>query len=96
MPPATWSASCAARFRVARSRLPSGELQEALQKSQANRPPAPVDMLTPDGAYVGTVRKLRWPAALGPGNRAAYIEVDELGIPTVLVGRLSLSSCPLG
>ena len=71
-------------------------LQEALQKSQANRPPAPVDMLTPDGAYVGTVRELRWPAALGPGNRAAYIEVDEFGIPTVLVGRLSVSSCPVG
>lgn len=89
--------------RVLRRPLPRRPITAAFRRAPGDpaeepgqQASAPVDMLTPDGAYVGTVRKLRWPAALGPGNRAAYIEVDEFGIPTVLVGRLSLSSCPLG
>ena len=75
---------------------PSGHnLQRALQTNQMNRPPAPIDLLTPDGQYLGTIpaTQARWPAAMGPEGRVAYIEVDELGVPTVLVGRVSVSQC---
>ena len=75
---------------------PAGHnLQRELQKSQMNRPPAPIDLLTPDGRYHGTIpaTQARWPAAMGPEGRVAYIEVDELGVPTVLVGRVSVSRC---
>ena len=70
-------------------------LQRALQTNQMNRPPAPIDLLTPDGRYLGTIPATqgRWPAAIGPEGRVAYIEVNELGVPTVLVGRVSVSRC---
>ena len=72
-------------------------LQRELQENQANRPPAPVDFLDPAGTYAGTVAAMRWPAAVGPDNLVAYIDIDELGVPTVLVGRLSVSAkCGLG
>ena len=70
-------------------------LQRALQTNQMNRPPAPIDLLTPDGRYLGTIpaTQARWPAAIGPEGRVAYIEVNELGVPTVLIGRVSVSQC---
>lgn len=69
-------------------------LQQALQRDQANRPTARIDLLTPGGQYLGTIPYGRWPAAMGPEGRVAYIEVDELGVPAVLVGRVSVSQCP--
>lgn len=76
---------------------PSGDnLHRDLQTNQANRPTAPVDILTPEGAYLGTMPEMRWPAALGPDNRIAYIEADEFSVPIVLVGRLTAVACRSG
>lgn len=73
---------------------PSGRnLQRFLQDSQANRPPAPIDLVTSVGEYLGTIPEGRWPAALGPDGRVAYIEVDDLDVPTVLIGQLSVRQC---
>ncbi|MDE2664388.1 MAG: hypothetical protein OXI39_15480 [Gemmatimonadota bacterium] len=50
----------------------------------------PTDIVTPDGDYVGTLppEGLRTPDAFGPGGLLAYIERDELDLPTVRVVRL--------
>lgn len=50
----------------------------------------PVDIVTPDGRYVGTlaVDGLRPPDASGPDGLLAYIERDEFDLPTVRVIRL--------
>lgn len=53
----------------------------------------PVDVLAPDGRYLGSFRMgaARLPDAFGPGGLAAFIERDELDIQTVVVKRLPLS-----
>ena len=50
----------------------------------------PIDIVTPDGRYVGTLAAdgLRTPDAFGPDGLLAYIETDELDVPTVRVVRL--------
>ena len=50
----------------------------------------PVDIVTPDGRYVGTlaIDGLRPPDASGPDGLLAYIERDEFDLPTVRVIRL--------
>ena len=50
----------------------------------------PIDIVKPDGDYVGTVPSegLRTPDAFGPGGLMAYIELDEMDVPTVRVVRL--------
>lgn len=50
----------------------------------------PVDVLTPDGRYLGTFSAdgMSMPGAFGPGGLAAFVEVDELGVQTVVVRRL--------
>ena len=50
----------------------------------------PTDIVTPDGDYIGTLPPdgLRTPSAFGPGGLMAYIETDELDVPTVRVVRL--------
>ncbi|MCY3700922.1 MAG: hypothetical protein OXH46_14985 [Gemmatimonadetes bacterium] len=50
----------------------------------------PTDIVTPDGDYVGTLppEGLRTPDAFGPDGLLAYIERDELDLPTVRVVRL--------
>ncbi|MDE2653068.1 MAG: 6-bladed beta-propeller [Gemmatimonadota bacterium] len=52
----------------------------------------PVDLLTPDGAYLGSFPgdDADIPDAFGPGGLAAFIETDEFGVKTVVVGRLSV------
>lgn len=52
--------------------------------------PGPIDLVTPDGGYVGTLPAdgVRIPSAFGPNGLMAYIEADEVGIPTVRVVRL--------
>ena len=64
-----------------------------LQQQLVGREPAPIDVVTTDGEYIGTlpVGEARLPAAFGPGGLAAYIEVDDLDVPVVLVGRLTIS-----
>ena len=50
----------------------------------------PTDIVTPDGGYVGTLPPdgLRTPDAFGPDRLLAYIELDEMDVPTVRVVRL--------
>ncbi|MXX68813.1 MAG: hypothetical protein F4Y74_07620 [Gemmatimonadales bacterium] len=50
----------------------------------------PTDIVTPDGDYIGTLRPegLRTPDAFGPDGLLAYIQRDELDLPTVRVVRL--------
>lgn len=66
--------------------------EKTLQDQQTKWLAAPIDVIRADGAYVGTlpIGEARWPAALGPGGMMAYIEVDSLGVPTVVVGRVSI------
>lgn len=50
----------------------------------------PTDIVTPDGDYIGTLPPdgLRTPDAFGPGGLLAYIERDEMDVPTIRVVRL--------
>ncbi len=49
----------------------------------------PVDVLTPEQGYVGTLDpELRVPDAFGPDGLAAWIEEDALGAPVIRVGRI--------
>ncbi|MDE0032059.1 MAG: hypothetical protein OXU75_22415 [Deltaproteobacteria bacterium] len=52
--------------------------------------PGPIDIVTPEGGYVGTLpaNGVRIPSAFGPNGLMAYVEADEVGIPTVRVIRL--------
>ena len=54
--------------------------------------PGPIDLVSPDGAYLGTIDadRTRLPAAFGPGGLAAFIELDALDVPTVVVRRITL------
>ncbi len=49
-----------------------------------------IDVLGPDGEYVGTfsLEETPMPGAFGPGGLVAFVETDELGVPTVIVRRL--------
>ena len=50
----------------------------------------PIDILTSEGEYVGTFRTgdTEMPRAFGPGGLAAFIELDEFDVVTVVVRRL--------
>jgi hypothetical protein len=48
----------------------------------------PVDILTFDGRYIGTVPSDRAPSAVSRSGRAAYIERDDLNVEHVVVKRL--------
>ena len=52
--------------------------------------PGPVDLLLATGGYVGTFdpSDLPMPMALGPDGLAAFLELDALDVPTVVVRRL--------
>ena len=52
----------------------------------------PIDVLTPDGRYLGSYPSdTLMPAAFGPNGLLAFIETDELGLQTVVVARLDRS-----
>ncbi|MCY4571996.1 MAG: hypothetical protein OXF01_04270 [Gemmatimonadetes bacterium] len=54
-------------------------------------PVSPIDVISADGRYVGTFPAQSGAimfAAYGPGGLAAYVEHDELDVPTVVVKRL--------
>ena len=50
----------------------------------------PIDIMTPEGDYVGTLPPdaPRIPDAFGPDGLMAYIETDEMDVPSVRVIRL--------
>ena len=53
--------------------------------------PGPIDLVTADGRYLGTIppKGIRIPRAFGPGGLMAYYEEDEDGVPKVAVRRLT-------
>ena len=53
--------------------------------------PGPIDIVTADGGYVGTLPAggVRIPSAFGPDGLMAYLEADKFGVPVVRVIRLS-------
>ena len=52
--------------------------------------PAPIDVVTSGGRYVGTFPALvaAMPIAFGPDGLVAFVEIDEFDVPTVIVKRL--------
>lgn len=54
------------------------------------RAPGPIDVVTPAGAYVGTLADQRMPDAFGPGGLVAHIERDDLDVPVIVVRRLTI------
>lgn len=52
------------------------------------RVPRPIDIITPDGQYLGTLGEARMPEAFGPDGLVAYVEISELDVPSVVVRRL--------
>ena len=55
------------------------------------RTPGPIDVVTADGRYVGTfaTEATKMPDAFGPDGMAAFVELDELDVASVVVRRLS-------
>lgn len=70
----------------------NGKIWAVRRGSQPTEPGA-IDVLTPEGQYVGTFAagSLTLPAAFGPEGRVAFIERDEFDVPTVVVRRLPAS-----
>ncbi len=60
------------------------------RRGEEPRSDGPIDVLTAEGAYVGTyaVGATGMPDAFGPDGLAAFIERDELDVPRVVVRRL--------
>lgn len=56
--------------------------------AQATGGSGPIDIVTPQGRYVGTLTGLRLPGAFSARGRIAYVETSELGTPRVVVMRL--------
>lgn len=52
--------------------------------------PGPIDVLSPDGRYVGTIAPevLVMPDAFGPSGLIAFVELDEFDVPVISVSRL--------
>ncbi len=50
----------------------------------------PIDLITPEGRYLGSFAAdaTRLPSAFGPGGLVAFVETNELDVPTVVVKRL--------
>ena len=50
----------------------------------------PIDVMRPDAGYVGTFAadEIEMPNAFGPDGLVAYVELDELDIPSIVVRRL--------
>lgn len=53
--------------------------------------PGPIDLLSSDGRYLGTVSGVALPDAFSRGGRIAVVVRDELGVPRVQVRRFSLA-----
>ena len=48
----------------------------------------PIDVITPAGRYLGTVRGARLPSAFSRAGRAAHVETDDDGVQRVVVVRM--------
>lgn len=62
----------------------------AVRRGQKPTEPGAIDVLTPAGQYVGTFAAgtMKVPSAFGPEGLVAFIERDEMDVPTVVVKRL--------
>lgn len=52
--------------------------------------PGAVDVVSPQGRYLGTLGGWELPAAFSPGGRVAYVRKDALGVQRVSVMRIRL------
>ena len=78
--------------------------EEALWIERSMEPgasePGPIDVLAPDGRYIGTfpAGRLEMPDAFGPDGLAALIATDEFDVPIITVRRIphnaEESRCP--
>ncbi|HEX2090844.1 MAG TPA: 6-bladed beta-propeller [Longimicrobiaceae bacterium] len=50
--------------------------------------PGPIDLVTAEGRYLGTITGQRLPQAFSPSGRVAYVERDDLGVQRVIVRQL--------
>ena len=50
--------------------------------------PGPIDVVSADGRYLGTVTGQKLPAAFSASGRAAWVEKDDLGVERVVVKQL--------
>jgi len=48
----------------------------------------PIDLISLSGAYLGTLPAMKLPLAFGPDGLAAWSEVDDVGVPHVIVRRI--------
>ena len=77
--------------RIIRRSLPSRAITVAMQETYRSQ-----ELKALSVKMIGLLRGDpggRWPAALGPDGRVAYIGVDDLDVPTVLIGQLSVRRC---
>ncbi len=66
---------------------PSGKLWiERTAQTWGER--GPVDLVTPEGEYLGTITSIRLPDAISRGGRAAFIEYDDDDVARVIVRQL--------
>ena len=61
-----------------------------MRRDEAVLEDGPIDVLTAEGEYIGTYRAAAtgMPDAFGPDGLAAFIELDEFEVPSVVVRRL--------
>jgi hypothetical protein len=63
-----------------------------VERTTSSEDIGPIELITADGRYIGTVRAIARPAAVSrDGARAAWIETDELGVERVVVRTLPAS-----
>ncbi|MGH7129002.1 MAG: hypothetical protein ACREIV_10560, partial [Planctomycetaceae bacterium] len=60
-----------------------------IRRSASEGKPGPIDLVSMDGRYLGTLPAVGVPDAFGPAGLTATIETDELGVQRVVVRRLS-------
>ena len=70
-----------------------GEIWVRRRGDDAMQADGPIDVFSPQGAYVGTFDQgvFPLPDALGPEGLAAFVERDPLDVPTVVVARLPMA-----
>lgn len=89
---ATWEGSVWVQRRAedAGNRVQIGPASLGLFGPKNWHTPGPIDVVTADGRYVGTfaTEATPLPDAFGPDGMAAFIELDELDVASVVVRRL--------